>query len=181
MPDHLTIEDIVAGCLKGHSNCQRELVNRYSASLYSVCLRYMSDEAKAKDVLQDWLKDVAKDKLSEGSGAIWAKVVNGITQTPLEQAAETAITAFLLLVDRQLGDELKLSEDEHKKFQKPLRNFIRETKVREILGSPLSESCDQLDIQTLKETWEDLGLRDLPDDFDWLKLEQEYLHSRRNN
>ena len=139
------------------------------------------DETKAwvKDVLQDWLKDVAKDKLSEGSGTLWEKALNHFGQTSLEQASETVITAFLLLVDRQLGDELKLSEAEHKKFQKPLRNFVRQTNVREILGSPLSGNCDQLDIQALKETLDDLGLRDLPDDFDWFKLGQEYLTAIR--
>lgn len=53
MPNNLTIDDIVNGCLKGNAQCQRALVNRTSASLYSVCLRYMANEAKAKDVLQE--------------------------------------------------------------------------------------------------------------------------------
>lgn len=54
MPNNqLTTEEIVAGCRKGQSACQKALVDRYSESLYTVCLRYMGDESKSKDVLQD--------------------------------------------------------------------------------------------------------------------------------
>jgi len=77
MPNHLTIEDIVSGCLKGHSNCQRELVNRYSATLYSVCLRYMADQAKAKDVLQETFirvfKSIKSFDSSKGALSSWMR------------------------------------------------------------------------------------------------------------
>lgn len=53
MSSKLIIKEIVAGCLKGHVSCQRELVNRFSESLYTVCIRYIGDEHKAQDILQD--------------------------------------------------------------------------------------------------------------------------------
>ena len=51
--NQLNIEQIVAGCRKGHHACQRALVDRYSELLYTICLRYMGDESKSKDVLQE--------------------------------------------------------------------------------------------------------------------------------
>jgi RNA polymerase sigma-70 factor (ECF subfamily) len=79
MPNHLTIEDIVSGCLKGHSNCQRELVNRYSATLYSVCLRYMADESKAKDVLQETFirvfKSIKSFDINKGALSSWMRKI----------------------------------------------------------------------------------------------------------
>ncbi len=128
-----------------------------------------------KDVLQDWLKDVAKDKLSEGSGFIWEKVANLLTREPLDIAAESAITAFLVLINNQLADKLELTEEQRERYKKPLNQFIKEKSVRQILGSPFREGCDHLDIKSLKETWDDLGLRDLPDEFNWDELATEYL------
>ena len=139
------------------------------------------DETKewVKDMLQDWLTDVAKDQLSEGSGALWEKAINKITRTLLEQTAETATAAFLVLLDNHLANDLKLPEDKRAKYQKPLNNFLKEKKVRQILGSPLSENCHEIDVSAFKETWDDLGLRDLPEDFDWNKLGNAYLSAVR--
>lgn len=49
----MSIQDIITGCQKGEANCQRELVNRYSAVLYTVCLRYLKAPMIAQDNLQD--------------------------------------------------------------------------------------------------------------------------------
>lgn len=49
----LSVEDIVKGCKKGHAPCQKALVKRYSGLLYSICLRYIGDETKSQDILQD--------------------------------------------------------------------------------------------------------------------------------
>ncbi|MDJ0536973.1 MAG: HEAT repeat domain-containing protein, partial [Xenococcaceae cyanobacterium MO_207.B15] len=128
-----------------------------------------------KDVLQDWLKDVAKDKLSGVSGSIWEKVTNNITRESIDIAAESAITAFLVLINNQLADELGLTEEKRERYKKPLNQFIKEPSVRQILGSPFKKGCERLDIKALKETWDDLGLRDLPDEFNWDELATEYL------
>ncbi|ELS04026.1 putative NTPase (NACHT family), partial [Xenococcus sp. PCC 7305] len=127
-----------------------------------------------KDVLGFWLKNVAKDKLSEGSGAVWEHITKLLKKEPLEIAAETAITAFLVLIDNQLADNLGLPEDKRARFQQPLKQFLKEKSVRQILGSPFQEDFQHLDIKSLKETWDELGLRDLPDKFNWEELEAEY-------
>ena len=142
----------------------------------SVLTELKKDTTKdwVKDVLQDWFKDVAKDKLSEGSGFVWENVTKFLTREPLDIAAETAIKEFIVLIDNQL-DKLGLTEDKRKRYQKPLNRFLKEQPVRQILGSPFQEDCKHLDIEYLKETWDDLGLRDLPDEFNWDELAIEYI------
>jgi RNA polymerase sigma-70 factor (ECF subfamily) len=47
------IEEIILGCKSGDEKSQRELVNRYSGLLFTVCRRYAKDFNDAKDILQD--------------------------------------------------------------------------------------------------------------------------------
>lgn len=129
----------------------------------------------AKDVLQDWLKDVFKEQASEKIGIVWDKAVKFLTAEPLDKAAETAITAFLALIECHLSNDLQLSEEKLARFQKPLNIFLKQASVRQVLGTPFKTNSDYLDIKVLKETWDDLGLRDLPDNFNWDKLGQDYL------
>ena len=53
MDTNNNISDLIRGCRAGQDRYQKALVNEYSELLYSVCRRYMGDEARAKDVLQD--------------------------------------------------------------------------------------------------------------------------------
>ena len=128
-----------------------------------------------KDVLQDWLKDVAKDKLSGVSGSIWETVINLLGKESIDNAAETAITAFLILINNHLADDLKLPEEKRERYQKPLNQFLKEPSVRQILGTPFKENYNNIDIKALKETWDNLGLKDLPDEFNWDELATAYL------
>ncbi|MCC0179481.1 hypothetical protein I4641_21205 [Waterburya agarophytonicola K14] len=129
----------------------------------------------AKDVLQDWLKDVFKEQASEKTGFVWDKAVKFLTAEPLEKAAETALIGFLALIDKHLAKDLELSEEQRERFQKPLTSFLKEPSVRQVLGTPFKVNSDYLDIKALKETWDDLGLRDLPNNFNWDKLGKDYL------
>ena len=49
----MEIENIILGCKAGDEKSQRELVNRYSGLLFTVCRRYAKDFNDAKDILQD--------------------------------------------------------------------------------------------------------------------------------
>lgn len=44
---------IIAGCKEQKREAQRILYERYSRKMYSICLRYSSDQADAQDLLQD--------------------------------------------------------------------------------------------------------------------------------
>ncbi|MEM8723873.1 MAG: NACHT domain-containing protein, partial [Cyanobacteria bacterium P01_G01_bin.39] len=144
--------------------------------VYSSVLAELNQDSNkewVKDVLQDWLKDVAKEKLSGWSGTVWDQATRFFGQDFLDVAAETAITAFLVLIDQHLV-ELGLSEEKRSRFEKPLNSFLKDPAVRRILGSPFQQLSQPLDVKALKETWDDKGLRDLPDEFNWDKLSQDY-------
>ena len=53
MTDQQQLNNIITGCKAGKAASQKALVDRYSGLLYSVCLRYMGEEMKAQDVLQE--------------------------------------------------------------------------------------------------------------------------------
>lgn len=46
-------KDIIAGCQKGEAWARRELYEKFSPTMLSLCVRYMGDIEAAKDVLQD--------------------------------------------------------------------------------------------------------------------------------
>lgn len=45
--------ELIAACKKQERSAQREIYERFSPRMLSVCLRYASDREKAKDLLQD--------------------------------------------------------------------------------------------------------------------------------
>ena len=49
----LSEKKIIRGCQRGKKKSQYALVERYSGMLMTVCRRYVSDEATAKDLLQE--------------------------------------------------------------------------------------------------------------------------------
>jgi RNA polymerase sigma-70 factor (ECF subfamily) len=77
--NHLTTDQIIQGCRKAKSACQKALVESYSGLLYTICLRYMGDEARAKDVLQESFIRIFKSFKSfdpnKGSLQAWMKKI----------------------------------------------------------------------------------------------------------
>jgi RNA polymerase sigma-70 factor, ECF subfamily len=61
--ENLTIseKDLLAGCLKGDSSCQKALYEQYKVSLFRVCLRYAKDRMEAEDMLQDGFIKIYSD------------------------------------------------------------------------------------------------------------------------
>jgi len=49
----MTEQAIIAGCLQNDSTAQRELYNRYSPKMLSVCYRFAQNREDAEDMLQD--------------------------------------------------------------------------------------------------------------------------------
>lgn len=52
---------IISGCKKGHESAYKALVEKYSPDLMAVCVRYMKDKERAKDVLQDSLIKIIRN------------------------------------------------------------------------------------------------------------------------
>ena len=51
----MTEQAIIAGCLHNDAASQRELFNRYSPKMLSVCYRFAQNREDAEDMLQDRL------------------------------------------------------------------------------------------------------------------------------
>lgn len=73
------IQRLIKGCVDQKPTCQRELVDRFSGMLYTVCLRYMGDAFKAQDVLQDSyiriFKAINKFDCNKGSLQGWMRKI----------------------------------------------------------------------------------------------------------
>ncbi|MFZ1704579.1 MAG: RNA polymerase sigma factor [Saprospiraceae bacterium] len=52
---------IITGCKKGQEQAFKSLVETYSPMLMSVCLRYIKDRERAKDILQESLIKICKN------------------------------------------------------------------------------------------------------------------------
>lgn len=49
----MTEEILISGCLQNHPSAQRELYNRFSPKMLSVCYRYAQNREDAEDMLQE--------------------------------------------------------------------------------------------------------------------------------
>ena len=75
----MEIEKIILGCKAGDEKSQRELVNRYSGLLFTVCRRYAKDFNDAKDILQDGFieifNSITKFDPAKGGLESWMKKI----------------------------------------------------------------------------------------------------------
>jgi hypothetical protein len=112
----------------------------------------------AKEGAKDFAKDFFKDSL---------KHVLVREKDPRNIAAGNAIKEFLQLVQQELKDA-DVSEAQLQHYTKPLKEFINDKSVKEILGSAFKDDCQDLDTKTLAKTWYQLNLSpSLPEEFDW--------------
>lgn len=91
-----------------------------------------------------------------------------------------AVKEFLSLVQQDLEDNID-QVDEILEYQDNLEIFIRKPDILKQLGIPfqkaLGKTLDDLEIintQLLIETWNDLNLKPLPQDFNWQKVIERY-------
>ena len=71
-------KEIIRACKKGDRKGQKAFVDQYSKGMYAICMRYLRQEAYAKDALQEALVKVLTkiDKYSEeGSFKSWVSRV----------------------------------------------------------------------------------------------------------
>ena len=57
----LSEKNLLEGCLKGDSSCQKALYETYKVMLFRVCLRYAKDRQEAEDMLQDGFIKIYSD------------------------------------------------------------------------------------------------------------------------
>mgnify|MGYP000607055788 FL=1 len=71
-------QELILGCIAARPKAQKALFDLYAPKLYAVCLRYMKDQVRAQDSLQDALIKIfanISNYKSEGSFEGWLKKI----------------------------------------------------------------------------------------------------------
>ncbi|BAZ48133.1 hypothetical protein NIES4103_07380 [Nostoc sp. NIES-4103] len=123
-------------------------------------------EDLAKDAAKDWAKDLLK--------GIPKNILQRLKKEDIEIAAGKALKEFLQLMQQELEDA-DLEETELKQYIKPLRIFIDNKSLTEILGRPFQADCQSLNSKVLANAWYEMNLVILPNGFDWERLTKRYL------
>jgi predicted NACHT family NTPase len=120
----------------------------------------------AKGALEDYTKDFFKGCIKDFTGLF--------EQDTLKKIVGKALKEFLQLVQQELEDA-DFSEEELKAYTKPLKEFINDKSVKEILGSAFQEDCQAVDTKRLAKIWYQINLPSLPDEFDWERVGKRYV------
>ncbi len=123
-----------------------------------------------QDLAKEGAKDFAKDFFKDSLKHVFLR-----EKDPRQIAAGKAIKEFLQLVQQQLKFRCKLTDNEIKKYVQEVRKFITDKSVKEILGKGFDADCESLDAAHLKEIWQSLQLKSLPNNFDWEGVTKQYL------
>ncbi len=119
----------------------------------------------AKGTAEDYVKDFFKQGISDAIGGI----KNG---KPLQKATAQAIKYFLDLIQQEL-ENADLSESELKQYTKPLKQFIKNKSVLEVLVSAFDNDVKILDTKTLATIGNEIN-PPLPDEFNWDFVAEQY-------
>jgi hypothetical protein len=121
-----------------------------------------------KDLVKDYAKDFFKNILNNA-------ITAPFKQEPLQKAEVMALAEFVQLMQQDLEDG-ELSEDDIKKYTQPIKQFIKNQEVKQILGSAFKHDCQAIDTKKLQEIWYKLNSSCfLPDDFNWKRVGKKYL------
>ncbi|BAY74281.1 signal transduction protein [Nostoc linckia NIES-25] len=128
-----------------------------------------------KPILEDLARDAAKDWAKDLLKGIPGNIVQKLKKEDIEIAAGKALKEFLQLVQEDLKDG-ELSEDEIKKYTQPIKQFLKNQEVKEILGNAFKDQNPVIDTNTLQEIWDNINVSNpLPDDFNWKRIAKKYL------
>lgn len=148
-----------------------------------------------KAALDDYVKDFFK-------GCI--KDVEGLAKKPFAQnAVRDALKSFIELFEQEL-ERSGLDKKQIKQYLQPLKQFIKQTPVRQVLGSAFSANCRVLNTAILAQSWQNLTVQHpvrrhlptftkivpanlfkeqptslLPDAFSWEQVADKYLKSAK--
>jgi len=119
----------------------------------------------AKGTAEDYVKDFFKQGISDAIGGI----KNGKL---LQKTTAQAIKYFLDLIQQEL-ENAELSEGELKKYTKPLKKFIKNQSVLEVLVSAFDNNLKILDTNKLATIGNEIN-PPLPDEFNWDFVAEQY-------
>jgi len=106
--------------------------------------------------MKDYVKDFFKDKIKDIERLAQAK--------PVQVAVGKALKEFLAVIQQELQE---LGVSDLKVYTRSLKQFLKDKKVKSVLVAAFSEGKINLDGRTLENTWHELELQSLPEEFDW--------------
>ncbi|MEG4985204.1 HEAT repeat domain-containing protein, partial [Microcoleus sp. BR0-C5] len=147
----------------------------------------------AKEAFDDYVKDFFK-------GCI--KDVEGLGKKPFAQnAVRDALKSFIILFEQEL-ERSHLDKKQIQQYLQPLRQFLKQPDVRQVLGTAFQGNCKYLNTGILAQHWQNLRLQhpvrrnlptftqilptnflqeqpvsSLPDTFSWEQVAEKYLTS----
>ncbi|KAB8329941.1 NACHT domain-containing protein [Scytonema tolypothrichoides VB-61278] len=128
-----------------------------------------------KQFAQDLGKDLLKDILKDVFKAIPSQILQKLKKEEIDIAAGKALKEFLSLVQQELEDADIPDNEIREYYNEPLQKFLKDEKVKEILGTPFQDECNELDTRSLQTLWNEKKLLHLPTEFDWTKLGKRYV------
>ena len=123
----------------------------------------------AKDATRDLFKDFCKDSL---------KSVFRLKKDEWAKATGKAVAEFLDQFEQELVGSGK-DVTACRSYTDSLTQFTRNPYVRQAIGGTIHDPSADLDSESLKRIWAELGLLQLPGDFHWHKLCRRYLNKVR--
>ncbi|NMG11343.1 NTPase [Brasilonema sp. UFV-L1] len=143
------------------------LVDWVATNSVGLVVKIILNEEFAKDLANNYAKDFFKYDFNNVVTALAEK-------EQLQKAIAKALKEFLQLVEEELKF-CRLSDEEIQKFAQPLKIFIYDKSVKEVLSQAFDAHCDSLDDQTLEKTWQILKLPSIPAKFNWQLVSDSYL------
>ena len=122
-------------------------------------------------LLQGSLEDYAKDFFK---GCV-ADAVGLASQEPVQKALGKALKKFVELVEEELEFQGCTGAEIRDFYEIPLREFMKDQDVKVTLGRAFEPDCRRIEADVLEQRWQDLSLKALPEEFDWLQIGKQYV------
>lgn len=127
----------------------------------------------AQGALEDYVKDLFKGSIKD--------LVDLAKEKPLKVAFGQALKEFLGLVQQELEDA-EVDDTELEQYTDSVDKFVCDKAVLENLGKPFQQALgntsqadsQSLDTAILTQTWNNLNLKILPNNFDWERIVKRY-------
>ena len=121
-------------------------------------------EDLGKDVLEDVLKDVVK--------GLPGNILGRLQKDEINKAVGKAFKEFLEIFQQELLYDF--DENHVEQYNKSLKKFLGIDDVKAILGSAFHPDIESIDNKRLEYIWYNKNLLQLPESFDWRRLNKPY-------
>ncbi len=122
----------------------------------------------AEDLGKDVLKDVFKDVVKGLPGNILGR----LKKDEINKAVGKAFKEFLEVFQQELFEDLE--ENQVNKYNQSLKKFLGIDDVKAILGNAFHPDIESIDTKNLEKIWYEKNLLQLPEGFDWRRLNKPY-------